>query len=50
MVLKKENSEFKSVKSHLRIDLVSYTAHAEKLGKYIHQIWDAPSESTNYYQ
>ena len=29
----KENSEFKLVKLHLKIDLVSYPARAEGLGK-----------------
>ena len=29
-----ENSEFKPVKLHLKIDLVSYPARAEGLGKY----------------
>ena len=32
---KKENSEFKPAKLHLKIDLVSYPAHAER-GWYIH--------------
>ena len=31
---KKENSEFKPVKLRLKIDLVSYPAQAEGLGKY----------------
>ena len=34
LVLEKENSDFKSVKLRLKIDLVSYPARAEGLGKY----------------
>ena len=34
LVLAKENSEFKPVKLRLKIDLVSYLARAERLGKY----------------
>ena len=35
LVLEKENSEFKPVKVRLKIDLVSYPARAEGLGKYV---------------
>ena len=34
LALEKENSEFKPVKLRLKIDLVSYPARAEGLGKY----------------
>ena len=34
LVYEKENSEFKPVKLRLKIDLVSYPAQAEGLGKY----------------
>ena len=34
LVLEKENSEFKPVKLRLKIDLVSYPARVEGLGKY----------------
>ena len=34
LVKEKENSEFKSVKLSLKIDLVSYPARVEGLGKY----------------
>ena len=34
LVKEKENSEFKLVKLYLKIDLVSYPARAEGLGKY----------------
>ena len=34
LVSEKENSEFKPVKLRLKIDLVSYPARAEVLGKY----------------
>ena len=36
MVVKKKNSEFKPVKLHLKIDLVSYPAHVKKSSKYIY--------------
>ena len=35
-ILEKENSEFKPAKLRLKIDLVSYPARAEGLGKYIY--------------
>ena len=34
LVQEKENSEFKPVKLRLKIDLVSYPARAEGMGKY----------------
>ena len=34
LVLEKENSEFKPVKLHLKIDLVPYPARADGVGKY----------------
>ena len=34
LVQEKDNSEFKPVKLRLKIDLVSYPARAEGLGKY----------------
>ena len=40
----KENSEFKPVKLHLKIDLVSYPAQAEGLGKY-----DNSQKHTKYF-
>ena len=33
--MEKENSEFKPVKLHLKIDLLSHLAHADGLGKYV---------------
>ena len=36
LVQEKENSEFKPVKLRLKIDLVSYPARAEGLGKYLY--------------
>ena len=52
LVQEKENSEFKPVKLRLKIDLVSYPARAERLGKfdklkqswYIRN-WDVPVDS-----
>ena len=35
LVYEKENSEFKPVKLRLKIDLVSYPARTEGLGKYV---------------
>ena len=42
LVYEKENSEFKPVKLRLKIDLVSYPARAEGLGKYdYYEVWSS---------
>ena len=48
LVLEKENSEFKPVKLRLKIDLVSYRALAEGLGKYGKDIKYLPLEQKQY--
>ena len=40
LVWEKENSEFKPVKLHLKIDLVSYPARVEGLGKYDGELYN----------